>query len=83
MTAHPHSFVGVYDDAATRIMGAAYQIACAALDADGDDALDCALRCEIAAALLEAADQDLRDAPSLAQAAVELVYVDAIEIDFT
>ena len=83
MTTHPRSFVGVFDDGDTRIMGAAYAIACDMLDATGQSATERALRAEIAAALVEAADDGIIDAPALAQAAVDLVFVDAIEIDFT
>ena len=83
MATHSPSLIGVYDDAATRTMGAAYRIACMALAADGDGAIACALRDEIAAALLEAADDGLRDALPLAQAAIDLVRVDVIEMDFS
>lgn len=83
MTAHPRSFIGVFDDRDTRIMSAAYALACEMLEAEGDSAADRALRAEIAAALLEAADDGFSDAPALARAAVDLVFVDAIEIDFT
>ena len=83
MTAHSHPLAGVYDDATTRLMGAAYRIACTALAAESDAESDRALRAQIAAALLEAAEDDLRDAPALARAAIDLVFVDAIEIDFS
>jgi len=83
MTIHSRSLVGVFDDRDTRIMSAAYRMACDMLDANGGDAAERSLRFEIAAALLEAADDGFSDAPALAQAAVDLVFVDAIEIDFS
>ena len=77
------SSIGVFDDGDTRVMGEAYAIACDMLEARGDNATDRALRSEIAAALVEAADAGVIDARALAQATLDIVFVDAIEIDFT
>ena len=80
---HSRDIARVFDDGATRAMGAAYALACDTLEARSDSAADRALRDEIAAALLEAAEDRLRDAPALAQAAIDLVCVDSIEVDFS
>jgi len=83
MTMHPRLFVGLFDDRDTRVLGEAFALACDMLDANGDMATDRAIRAEIAAALLEAAGDEILDAAALARAAVDLVYVDEIEVDFT
>jgi hypothetical protein len=82
MTTHARFALGVFDDGDTRVMGAAYAIACDLLEANGEGLEHRALRAEIAAALLEVAEDGVRDLPALARAAVDLVYVDAIEFDF-
>jgi hypothetical protein len=80
MAMSPSPFGKVFDDVQTRRLGAAYAMACLSLDADGDGAED--LRIEIAAALIEVAEDGVFDsAETLAQAAVDLVYVDCIEVE--
>jgi hypothetical protein len=69
-----------FDDADTRLLGEAFNIACLTLEADSDGAED--LRIEIAAALVEIAEDGVFDSPqALAQATVDLVYVDCIEVE--
>jgi hypothetical protein len=69
-----------FDDAETRLLGEAYKMACATLEAENDGAED--LRIEIAAALVEVAEDGVFDSPeALAQATVDLVYVDCIEVE--
>ena len=84
LTSSPATVFKFHDDEATRLMGLAYAIACKYMEAEGDEKSAVQLRAEIAAALIEAADDaEIESAETLAENAIRLVYVDQIEIDFT
>ncbi len=82
MVAEPRAFDGLFSQQDTTTIGEAFTIACETLDATGSGERKKALRAEIAAALVEAATYGVGDKQDMADAAIRLVYIDLIEIEF-
>jgi hypothetical protein len=82
MVAESRAFEGLFSEKDTTILGEAFSMACEALDATGSGERKKALRAEIAAALVEAATYGVGGKQEMADAAIRLVYIDLIEIQF-
>ena len=70
-----HDYGDVFDDEETRLMGEAYDYVCDVLQPNDG------LRMQVVAAVLEAVSYGHTDKKNVAQAALELVYIDTIESD--
>lgn len=81
MSHNPRLFDCMFNEQDTRVLSEAYALACEQLDANGIGEKKLALRIEIAAALVEAAEYGIGDREAMAKAAIDLVYVDLIEIE--
>jgi hypothetical protein len=63
------------------VIAEAFAVACRILGADRDTARNMGLRTEIAAALLEVGMDKNLDSASMARVAVDLVFIDEVEIN--
>ncbi len=82
MSYEPRLFDCMFDEPDTRVLSEAYALACERLHANGAGEKKLALRVEIAAALVEAAEYGIGDKAAMAKAAIDRVYVDLIESEF-